>query len=70
MLDQAVVPVLSGLGSLSSQFVLERIGVGSRYEVQIRRSDTGRTPELCVVAVPQSPQEKGDVQRKQAMRSP
>jgi hypothetical protein len=31
-------------------------------------SDAGRTPQLCAVVVPQSPQEKGGVQCEQAMR--
>ena len=33
-------------------------------------SDAGRTPQICAVAVPQGPPEKGDVQCEQAMRSP
>jgi hypothetical protein len=36
---------------------------------QVRRSNAGSAPELCVVAVPQSPPKKRDVQREQAMGS-
>jgi len=65
VLDLSVRPV---------EGISRKFGPGADIEAPgccgYQMSDAGRTPQLCVVAVPQSPAEKRDVQREQAMRSP